>query len=450
MMFFDKIKQKLAARLNAKEKEFLPAILEVTETPASPVGRMVLYALFLAVGIAVCWSIFGYVDEVAVAPGKIIPIGQVKTIQSEDKGVVRQIYVKEGQKVKKGEVLIELDPTTTEADLFTIRKEIAYYTLEMERLQAELQGGGFSPSAKTELDPKDLAFQLQLYQTRMSEYQAKKMAAQMAVNQQESAVRSAQAQAVKYQELLVIAKDQEARVEQLLADNAIALFQAMTYRSNRIQMENNLSSQQSEVVRAEAALAQSLQQLAGVTAEHERDIAAKLVEDRRQLANYAEQLKKAEEKNRLSRIVAPVDGRVGQLAIHTVGGIVTEAQALMIIVPEDVTVEVEAWAANKDIGFIHEGQEAEVKIETFNFQKYGTVKAHVRDVSPDAMEDKEKGRVYRVLLTLDKDSLLVNDSFTNLTVGMTATADIKIREKRVIEYFLDPFRKYKNEALRER
>lgn len=447
---FETVKQKLAEKLNAKEKEFLPAILEVTETPASPVGRMVLWSLFLAVTIALLWSVFGYVDEVAVATGKVVPAGQVKTIQAEDKGVVRKIYVKEGQKVKAGDLLVELDQTTTEADLQAIRKEIAYYALETERLLAEQQGGGFSPTSKPGLDPKDLSFQLQLYQTRNNEYQAKLLAAQMSVAQQESSLRSAEAQAVKYQELLRIARDQEDRVEQLLADNAIALFQVMSYRSSRIQMENNLSSQQSEVVRLEAALAQSNQQLAGVMAEHAKDLATKLVEDRRQLANYEEQLKKAEERNRLSRIVSPVDGRVGQLAVHTVGGVVTEAQPLMVIVPEGVTMEVEAWAANKDIGFIRAGQEAEIKIETFNFQKYGTIKGIVQEVSPDAVEDKEKGRVYRVLLTLDKDNVLVGDSLVNLTVGMTATADIKIREKRVIEYFLDPFRKYQNEALRER
>lgn len=445
-----KVKEYFATKINVKEKEFLPAILEVTETPASPVGRMVMWALFLLIFVGMLWAFFGHVDEVAVATGKVIPRGQVKTVQAEDKGVVRKIYVKEGQKVKAGDLLIELDQTTTEADLQTIRKEIAYYSLEIERLLAEQQGGGFSPTPKPEMDPKDLSFQLQLYQTRNNEYQAKLVAAQMSVAQQESSLRSAEAQAVKYQELLRIAKDQEDRVEQLLADNAIALFQVMSYRSNRIQMENNLSSQQSEVVRLEAALAQSNQQLAGVMAEHAKDLAAKLVEDRRQLANYDEQLKKAEERNRLSHIIAPVDGRVGQLAMHTVGGIVTAAQPLMVIVPDGVTMEVEALAANKDIGFIREGQEAEIKIETFNFQKYGTIKGIVREVSPDAIEDKEKGRVYRIVLELDKSNILVNDAFVNLTVGMTATADIKIREKRVIEYFLDPFRKYQNEALRER
>jgi len=122
----------------------------------------------------------------------------------------------------------------------------------------------------------------------------------------------------------------------------------------------------------------------------------------------------------------------------------------MIIVPEEVDLAVESWVANKDIGFVHEGQQAEVKIETFSFQKYGTVEAVVSEVSPDAIEDKEKGRVYRVMLKLNKNQMLVGDKQVFFGPGMTASAEIKIRQKRIIEFFLDPFRKYQSEALRER
>jgi hemolysin D len=175
-----------------------------------------------------------------------------------------------------------------------------------------------------------------------------------------------------------------------------------------------------------------------------------MVDDRKQFQAYMEEVKKAEEIDRLSRIVAPIDGKVSQLAVHTVGGIVTAAQALMEIVPEDAEIQVEAWVANKDIGFIQQGQPAEVKIETFSFQRYGTIGATVVDISPDAVEDKEKGRVYRVLLSLDKNSFIVNDRKAAISSGMTATGEIKIKQKRIIEFFLDPFRQYQSEALRER
>ena len=170
------------------------------------------------------------------------------------------------------------------------------------------------------------------------------------------------------------------------------------------------------------------------------------------MGSYQEELKKAEEKNRLAKILAPVDGRVGQLALHTVGGVVTEAQALLTVVPDDVTLEVEAWVSNKDIGFVMQNQRAEVKVETYNFQKYGTFDATVREVSPDAAKQTEKDTEYkyRVLLSLDRSSVKMVEREAQLAPGMAATAEIKIRQKRIIEFFLDPFRKQTSEALRER
>ena len=435
-----------------QETEFMPALLDVTETPPSPVGRKLLWLLLALLTIGLAWAIFGHVDEVAVAPGKVIPIGQVKVVQAEDKGVVKAIHVRDGQRVKQGELLVELDQTISAADLMRLKKEVAYYALDIARLQAEQSGLPFSPSLLPELDAKEVSFQLQLYQTRMGEYRAKLAAAEAAVRQQEAALVSGQAQVVKYRELLVISRDQEARMENLLSEDAVSLFQVLQYRSNRIQMENNLASQTAEVARLEATLSQSRQQLLSVTAERDRDIATKMVEDRKQLGAYQEELKKAEEKNRLAKLVAPVDGRVGQLSVHTVGGVVTEAQALMTIVPDDVKLEVEAWVANKDIGFVAAGQRAEVKVDTFNFQKFGTFDATVTEISPDAAKQSERDTElkYRVLLALDRDSVKLTERNAQLAHGMAVTAEIKIRRKRIIEFFLDPFRKQLSEGLRER
>ena len=144
-----------------QEAEFLPAVLEVTETPPSPVGRKLLWLFFLLIGLGLSWAVFGHVDEVAVATGKIIPVGQVKVVQAEDKGVVKSIHVKDGQRVKKGDLLIELDQTMTAADMTRLKKEVAYYSLEIARLQAEQSGSPFSPQPLPDLEPKDLSFQLQ-------------------------------------------------------------------------------------------------------------------------------------------------------------------------------------------------------------------------------------------------------------------------------------------------
>ena len=435
-----------------QEAEFMPAVLEVTETPPSPAGRKLLWLLLSLVIIGLMWAFFGSVDEVAVSTGKVIPVGQIKVVQAEDKGVVKAIHVKDGQRVKQGDVLIELDQTITAADLARLKKEVVYYSLDISRLQAEQSGGAFSPAISPDLETKDLTFQLQLYQTRMNDYRSKLAAAEAVVAQQEAALASARVQEVKYRDMLVIAKDQENRMEDLLKKDAVALFQVLQYRSSRIQIEAGLMSQASEVVRLEAALAQSRQQLVGVTAERDRDLATKLVEDRKLLSSYQEELKKAEEKNRLAKLTAPVDGRIGQLAVHTVGGVVTEAQALMTVVPDDVRLEVEAWVSNKDIGFVEKGQRAEIKVETFNFQKFGTIEATVSEISPDAAKQSERDLElkYRIVLTPDRTSVKMVDRDAQLAPGMSVTVEIKIRKKRIIEFFLDPFKKQTSEALRER
>jgi hemolysin D len=437
-------------RLSVSEKDFLPAVLEVIEKPPSPAGRIVMWTMFVLTILIILWSFFGHVDEVAVAPGKLIPIGNVKVVQSEDKGIIKAIHVKDGDKVTQGQLLLELDPTIPAADLASIKKLLVYYNLEIERLQAEKLGTPFSPQMTSEIDHKDVQLQLNIYQSRLNEFRAKVAAAEASVQQNQVSLDVSRINQDKLQALYDIAKDREERIDKLVKENAVAEFVLLDYRSKRLELQQSLASQIADIARLQSAIVQSRETLVGIVAERDREIDTKLVENQKQVAAYSEELKKAAEKERLSNITAPVDGRITQLAIHTIGGVVTEAQALMIIVPEEVNLAVESWVANKDIGFVHEGQQAEVKIETFSFQKYGTVEAVVSEVSPDAIEDKEKGRVYRVMLKLNKNQMLVGDKQVFFGPGMTASAEIKIRQKRIIEFFLDPFRKYQSEALRER
>ena len=230
----------------------------------------------------------------------------------------------------------------------------------------------------------------------------------------------------------------------------MSYFAYLQYEARRIEYEQNVAAQRAEIARVQSTLQQALRERDSLVAERAKEIASRIVEDRRQLMGYVEELKKADQKSRQATIVSPVDGRVAQLAVHTMGGVVKAAQSLMVIVPEGTRLEVEAWAANKDIGFLRVGQVAEVKIETFNFQRYGTINATLTDISADAKEDKTRGNVYRVVLQLERQDVEVAGRNAPLSPGMTATAEIKIREKRIIEFFLDPFRKYKSEAFRER
>lgn len=440
-------------RTDGKETEFMPAILEVTETPPSPVGRMVMWTILGLLTAAIIWACVGTINEVAVATGKIIPTGQVKTVQVKNKGLIKEIHVKEGQHVEEGEVLVVLDPTTTDADNASLKKRAAYFKLDIERLEAELNGTSFQPKADSDLDTADLLAEKTLYQSRVSQYRTETEAARNAVAQKAASLSAEEATYKKYMGMLAIAQDKERRLQQLIKENAIAEFQLLEQTSQRINLEETASAQGNIVARAQSELSEAQAKLAAVETGYKKDIMTSLVESRKQYIAYTEEIKKADENQRLATVTAPCSGRVYNLAVHTEGGVVTDAQPLMMIVPDGTDLEFEVWADNKDIGFIKEGQEAEIKVSTYNFQKFGMVKAEVEEISADAYNDKtdpEKDKKYRLALKTVDDDINIFGQKAELTPGMEVTAEIKIKEKRIIDFFLDPFRRYTSEALRER
>ena len=436
-----------------KETEFLPAILEVTETPPSPTGRFVMWTLLVLLVVALAWAFLGHINEVAVAEGRVIPTGQAKTVQVKNKGIIKEINVVEGQEVQEGDVLIVLDPTTTTADYDNLKKRAAYYKLDIQRLTAELTGQSFTPERDPDLEAHDLAAELALYQSRTSDYQTQRQSRQDIIAQKRARLQATQSTYEKYAEGLKIAQDKESRLQQLIAESAISEFQLLEQQKETIEYAKNAQAELDEINSIQAEIAEAEQNLANVDASYRKDIMTSLVEAKKEYYSLTESIKKADEDARMATIVAPTSGRVYNLSVHTVGGIVTDAQPLLQIVPDDVNLQFEVYADNKDIGFIKLGQEAEVKVRTFNFQKFGMVQAEVEEISADAVDnpqDVAKHDRFKLLLKPVKNDMNINGEEANLTVGMGVTAEIKIKEKRIVDFFLDPFRKYTHEALRER
>ena len=437
---------------DAKETEFLPSILEVTETPPSPVGRAVLWTIVVLLLVSAVWAFAGHVDEVAVANGKVIPVGNVKVVQSQNKGVIKELCVKEGDEVEEGQPLLILDTTKTQADVDQLRKQAAYYALTVERLTAEMQDAPFTPDSQAEgrelLAQKDIDAQTALYRSRRTKLAADQEKNRAAAFQASAAIEGAQARLEKFRALTSVAEEKEARLEELMREDAISYFQLLEARASRVEYQQNADAAEKAILEAQGAYAEAHDALATTDSAYRQETMTQLVEAKRQLAAVEEELKKADETNAQSVIKAPIAGRVNQLAVHTVGGVVSEGQALLMVVPDDAVMEIEAYADNKDIGFLKKGQSAEVKVETYDFQKYGMVQATVDEISPDAgtnAQDRETYQKYRMTLGLAGDT-----SGIPLTPGMNVSAEIKIKQKRIIDFFLDPFRKYKDEALRER
>ena len=437
-----------------KETEFLPAILEVTETPPSPTGRLIMWTILVLLVVGIAWAFLGKINEVAVAPGKVIPSGQAKTVQVKNKGIVKEIRVEEGQQVEEGEVLVMLDPTSTAADYDSLKKRAAYYRLDIQRLTAELAGQPFVPEEDPDLEAHDLTAEMALYQSRISDYQTQRQSRQDIISQKVARLQATQATYERYNEGLKIAQEKEARLKSLIEESAISEFQLLEQQNQTIEYAKNAQAELDSINSIQAEIAEAEQNLANVDASYRKDIMTALVEAKKEYYSIVESIKKADEDARMATVVAPTSGRVYNLSIHTVGGIVTDAQPLMQIVPEDVTLEFEVYADNKDIGFIKVGQTAEVKVETFNFQKFGMVDATVQEVSADAVNessDVEKYKRFKLILTPSgKDTIDVFGEEVPLAVGMNVSAEIKIKEKRIVDFFLDPFRQYTSEALRER
>ncbi len=447
---FEKYMEHFLLKADTDDKEFLPPAVEILEKPPSPAGRILIWVVLALFLLAILWSFIGEIDEVVVARGKVIPIGYTKVLQSEDKGIVKRILAQEGQKVRQGDLLMELDRTMSESDLNALKKEIAYYDTNIRRIMAELEEKPFLPEAGSPVDSKDFVQQMSLYRSRQSEKKAKLEFYDAQIRQKEDSVRVAESSLVKYKELLAIAREREENLKEIVDVGAISKYTYLEYKGKRIELEQNVKMNLSELSAAEAEASAARQEKAQYLAEWNRQLQEELINSRKQYNTLKESERKAELKNKLIEIKAPVDGAVHKLDIHTVGAVVTEAQPLMEVVPEGTPMEVEAWMENQDVGFVTPNMPVEIKVDAFNFQKFGTLKGKVREISPDAIEDKERGQLYRVMVSLDEEKLHMDNRDLQVYPGMAVSAEIKTRKKRIIDFFLEPFQTYKSEALRER
>lgn len=440
--------------LHAYEAQFLPAALALRDTPVHPAPRITLWLIMSFALIAVLWAIFGRIDVVATAVGKIIPNDRTKVIQPMETAVVKAIHVRDGQEVQLGQVLIELDATTATADSERLRNEALTARLEALRAQALLAAlaSGIQPRLKP-LEGVDaarlLAEQSQAI-GQYQEYQARQLQLQAEIVRRRAELHAIQEQVVKLERTAPIARQRAEDYKKLVKENFISQHGYLEHEQARIEQEQDLASSRAKVQEIRAALAEVQQQQATLSAETRRQLLDQGNLAEQKAASLEQEQVKADQRGRLMHMIAPVAGTVQQLAVHTVGGVVTPAQPLMVIVPRDNVLEVEAMLPNKDIGFVNPGQDAEVKVETFPFTKYGTLHGKVTQVSSDAIQDEKLGLIYSTRVKLARDTLRVENKMVRLTPGMAVTVEVKTGTRRVIEYFLSPLIQYGSESLRER
>jgi hemolysin D len=466
--------KKEVIRRSESELAFLPAALEIVETPPSPIGRAIGITVIALFCLALAWASFGTVDIVATAPGKIIPTGRTKVIQPFETGVVRAIHVRDGQSVNAGDLLIELDATISGAELGHLKSDLVSADLEVARLRAELSGNAnpleeFYPPKGAPATLIEMNRQFLISQT--AERRAKLAAIDGQVSQKE-AERSTTAATIAKIEATIPLLQQRVDVRKYLADKQYgSKLQYLTEMQDLVGLQQELLVQKSHIQEAESAITALSETRLQKIAEDRSARFDELAKAEQKAAGFTQDVIKAEQRTKLLALTAPVDGVVQQLAVHTVGGVVTPAQALLAVVPLDNHLEVEAMVSNRDIGFVHAGQAAEVKVDTFSFTRYGLLHGEVINISQDAItrdkpQDKSNDKTpgsetassepkgqemnYAARVSLDRTKMQVDHKLVNLSPGMAVTVEIKTGKRRIISYLMSPLLRYKQEMLRER
>ena len=450
---------------------FLPAALEIVETPPSPVGRAIALTIATVFCAAFAWSLFGTVDIVATAPGKIIPGGGTKTIQPFDAGVVRAIHVRDGQQVKTGELLVELDPTISAADLSHIKTDLTAAQLDAARLRAAIAGGNdplssFKPPIGASPELVDVYRHYLVSQT--TEEDAKIAAIERELAQKRAERTTINANIQKLNATIPLLKDRVDVREQLYHRELGSKLLYLTELQDLVGQQHDLLIQSSKIQEADAAIAALVQTEKKTTAEYNRSLYDDLAKAEQKVSGLTQDLDKAERKASLQRLTSPVDGVVQQLAIHTIGGVVTPAQPLMVIVPNSSHLEIEAKVQNKDIGFIEVGQKTSIKVATFNFTRYGLLHGTVLSVSHDAIAPtqmpsdpskpaglgsadlSDQNPVYSARISLDHTAMRIDKRVVDLAPGMAVTVEIRTGSRRIISYLLSPLARYAHDSMRER
>jgi hemolysin D len=466
----------LAERRPGHETDFLPAALEIIERPASPAGRALAGTLAALTALAIVWACLGKVDIIATAPGKIMAVGDSKTIQPLETGVVAAIQVDDGDHVAAGQVLIELDATTATADRDKDALDLMKTRLEIARLTALRRFIAGQPAVLADPPADAPADEVEAARAAVRAQSVEQQAKLAGLDQQIQAKIAEQAEAeagvAKLQASIPLTADQaelRRQLKEMQWGNKLAWLEQ---EQKLVEQQHDLPGMIQHRDQAAASIEALRRQREQTQAEFEKTVLTDLAAARQKAAEFGKEEDKAAQRLALLTLKAPIAGTVQQLAAHTVGGVVTPAQALMVVVPDDAGLVVEARIPNKDVGFIHAGQEAQIKVETFNFTRYGLIQGKVLDVSRDAVaerpdqakpRDRDRDKAdgenpddqagsagYVAHVALGSTSMLTEGGPVELGPGMSVTAEIKTGQRRVISYLLSPIARYRQESFHER
>lgn len=446
-------RERVRHRRESADVEFLPAALEVIEKPVSPTGRATTWVMLIGLVVTLAWLVLGRVDIVASAPGKIVPAGSVKIVQSTSLGVIRELRVRDGDKVVKGQLLIALDTTLATADLQQATNALLSLELDVARGRAiadALDGRGLRFAAPPGTPPDVADTQKRLVEAQVRELEATVAGLEAARRSALSEAAAAQATRSKLDETIPILDHELAAMHDLDAKGYAPGLRLMEMQRQRRSEAGERDVAAAQYSRGVSEASRMAQQATQAREQARRTALADLAKAETEAALRRGDVVKAARRSRLQRLTAPVDGTVQQLAVHTIGGVVEPARTLMVVVPSAHEIEVEVRVLNRDAGFVREGQPATVKIDAFPFTRYGTVPGRVVSISRDAVPDPKLGPTYVARVRLKQNSIGVNGRALRLASGLSAVADIRTGSRPIISWLLSPIQTTLSQAAREK
>lgn len=433
------------------ELEFLPAALEILDSPPRPAARMAATAICTFFVLAIVWAVVGKVDTVAVAQGQLLPTARVKLIQPLETAIVRAIHVRDGQTVQAGDVLIELDPTDAQSNYGALKADFVKAQLDAALALALLSD---KPEEEVLSAPDADPLLIAAAQAQLSG-EVEKLRATLHLHsadleEQSASLAAFETQLRKAEAATPLVQERLDGLEELNAKQLVRKPDLFATRQQKIDNVSERESAHSGIQQVRSRIAARERKLEEAKANFRADALQRRADALRRVASLGQQLKKEEQRQADRLLRTPVDGVVLALAVHTVGGVVSTKDVLMRIVPAGSELILEAMVLNQDIGFVEKGQKVEIKLDTFPFTRYGLIDGEVTAVWRDAIEDEKRGLVYKAEINLKSDKILVGNKWVPLAPGMAAQAEIRTGDRPVIDYFLSPFLRYQNEALRER
>lgn len=418
--------------------EFKPLLAEIEDSPGSPLGPLTFWLVIAVFGFFVLWSIFGEIDVVVSGRGKVIPVGNIKTIQPLNNGVVSQILVKEGDFVRKGQALVVIDPSTTEPELESARKNLAYIEQERSRLQAASSGQRFKAD-------DGAGTQASMYQAQRASLQKQLRAKQEILNNLNAQISAKRVEVSHLQEKLAIDVEKEKRFQAV--EDIIAREDYEKVTTDILAGRNRIRELEYELQQLAYQQEQTREEMAYLREDFKSNQLRELSEKEKQINQLSAVITESAFRNAQQTLTSPVDGYVHEMAIHTVGGVVSPAEKLITVVPVNTPLTIEAVVLNKDIGYIHKNMPVSIKIDTFDFQKYGTLDGKVIQIDPNSREDEKLGPVYTVFIKPLQHQLKVDGKWQRISSGMSLSAEIKVGKRRIIEFFIYPLIKHLDEGM---